>query len=81
MWGMGAGLASGLDGGCSGSQWICNRLCFLVLVGFAVGFRRLLRYAAPILTGGGGGRRPAAGTVIRYRFGSRENFHNALLIL
>jgi len=54
MWGMGAGFGLGLACGCSGAQWINNRLVFLVLTGFAGRFRRLLRYAAPILTGGEG---------------------------
>jgi len=54
MWGMGAGFGLGLARGCSVSQWINNRLFFLVLTGFAGWFWRLLRYAAPILTGGEG---------------------------
>jgi hypothetical protein len=56
MWGMGAGFGLGLAGGCSGTQWIHNRLLFLVLARLDGWFRRLLRYAASILTGGGGGR-------------------------
>jgi hypothetical protein len=54
MWGMGAGFGMGLARSCSGSQWINNRLFFLVLVGFACVFRWLLRYVASILIGGEG---------------------------
>jgi hypothetical protein len=54
MWGMGAGFGLGLVRGCSGAQWINNRLLFLVLARPGGWFRRLLRYAAPILTGGEG---------------------------
>lgn len=54
MWGMGAGFGLGLARGCSGAQWIHNRLLFLVLARTDGWFRRLLRYAAPILIGGEG---------------------------
>jgi len=56
MWGMGAGFGLGLARGCSVSQWINNRLFFLVLTGFAGWFRHWFRYVPAILTGGGGGR-------------------------